>query len=78
MNIKDLFKKKRYFIVFYQGKLNDYQTSTGNVSTWTDDYYFNQKKLTDKISEVNNLQSCVLTNIIELSKKEFDIFYHNE
>lgn len=74
--IKRLFNKKRYFVVFYIATTDKGFKSTGNCSVESD-IYLNQKDITNQIESNNNFKNLVITNFIELSKKEFFIFYTN-
>lgn len=59
---------KRYFIVFYTTK-----AVIGNTTFTTENgVYLNRIKTNESIKNSINAEEVVVTNIIELSKQEFD------
>lgn len=64
-------KKKRYFIVCYVGTNNSNEPINGQVNIDTDGCYVKTSSLKKYMKE-NNKPNVVITNIIELSKKDFE------
>lgn len=62
---------KRYFIVSFVAK-QGYNTITGNLDVTTNGHFLNKKLLIENIKESQEgVISCVITNIVELSEKDF-------
>ncbi len=72
--------KKRFFIIFYKYGNITGGSSAGNVGISTDGDYPSQLNLTEKLSEkVKDLMdgcSVVVTNIIELNETDYNSFIH--
>lgn len=64
-------KKKRYFIVFYYGIYPAGQ-GDGSVNVKTDGAYVNFRDITKMLENEHNFSQVAFTNIIELSKKDFE------
>ncbi len=70
----------RYFTIFYAGETDDGKKSVGTCNDWTlDGSYINQRLVVGDIIDRNakngiNLRGVILTNIIELSVKDFADF----
>jgi hypothetical protein len=66
-------KKNRYFLVFYTFIKDDNQ-EYGQCLIITDGCYLNSKFVISDIETENGSSKAVLTNIIELSKADYDTF----
>lgn len=64
--------KCRYFIVFYLGLIRNGET-TGHINfiTW-DNRYINSKDTIDFLKKKHSFTHVVITNIIELSKQDYE------
>lgn len=70
-------KWNRFFIVMYCGMANN-QWITGQINFRTVDNYLNQKLAVETIEEKSGVKNAVFTNIIELSKSDYDNFIEVE
>ena len=59
----------RYFIVFYQT-----EKISGNCTITTDGNYLSCEQTVNQIIEEQKAKHCLITNIIELPKKDFNIW----
>jgi hypothetical protein len=66
-------KKNRYFLVFYRD-IKDGVWGYGQCLIITDGCYLNSKFVISDIETENGSSKAVLTNIIELSKADYDTF----
>jgi hypothetical protein len=66
-------KKNRYFLVFYTFIKDDNQ-GYGQCLIITDGCYLNNKLTISDVETENGISKAVLTNIIELSKADYDTF----
>lgn len=71
-NIKDWFdnRRKRYFITFYLGKSQS-GTIQGQISIVANVGFPPRREMT-RIIEENNVTNVVITNVIELSRKDYE------
>ena len=72
--IKNLFNRKRYFILFYTAEIAGF-ISEGSTPTGSHEQYPSFKEMVEIIKEANKesgFNNVALTNIIELSKKDFE------
>lgn len=60
-----------YFLVFYMGQLST-GVSYGSAALLVDGPFLNQKKTVDFIKEFGGFTGCTITNIIRLTKEEYD------
>lgn len=63
----------RYFVVFYVGEGHNGKTNYGSLAGDAETYP-NIREVVKQIKEGGNLKSAAITNIIELSKADFDEF----
>ena len=67
-----------YFLVFYMGQLAT-GVSYGSAALAVDNNSFlNQKKTVEFIKEFGGFSGCVITNIIRLTKEEYDEWTYDE
>lgn len=69
--------KTRYFIITYVFKSspNIYATATAGVTT-DRSKYINNKEIIDKLKKLDKVtDSLIITNIIELSKEDYEEYY---
>jgi hypothetical protein len=65
----------KHFIVFYIGYKNiKGDKSFGHIVFSTDEAYLNQDETIRDIKTAGNLISAVITNIIELSQEQHDVY----
>lgn len=70
---KRLFKIKRYFIVFYTGVVKRQNLSATAAIIAEDGKYLNLSYTEKSISaDVENISGISFTNIVEISKKDFN------
>ena len=72
--ISRIFNRKRYFIVFYEVySIN--MLSKGHMTFYSMKYYLNYLSTVKTIQKRLNVQKDpILTNIIELSKNDYEVF----
>ena len=69
-----MFKKNRYFLVFYNGVCEDKSIVNGNCDfTVRKGHFINSNDTISQLKKVQRkkVESLVLTNIIEMSKSDF-------
>lgn len=63
---------KRYFLVFYVGRSNEYPGPiSGNIAYSTNGEYVNMVNLSQTIKEASKTYDAVATNIIELKEQYY-------
>lgn len=62
-----------YFLVFYVGKLH-YGLSYGSAALQVGGSFLNRKTTNDFIISETGFLDCTITNVIRLTKEEFDIW----
>lgn len=62
-----------YFLVFYMGNVQG-GTSYGSVAIEVKSAFLNQVETVDFIKMHVGLKTCTITNIIRLTKEEFDVW----
>ena len=62
-----------YFLVFYMGQLQT-GVSYGSAALQVDSLFLNQVETVDFIKLQTGFKSCTITNVIRLTKEEFDIW----
>ena len=63
--------KISYFLIFFTGE-NDKGAVIGNNALEFNSIYPNRKEVTDSIIKNNKVNKLVITNIIKLTKDEYD------
>jgi hypothetical protein len=62
---------KRYFLVSYSG-INNLGNCIGLDSFTCEGGFLKAKEAVEQIKELQNLQECVITNIMEISEQDFN------
>jgi len=73
-----LFSKRRYFIVFYTGNSNDGKGQTIGYASLYRDGYLNKETLIKDIGIISNINNPVLTNIMEITKSDYETWNKKE
>lgn len=68
----------RYFIVFYVGTYEG-RNLVGQISYVTENgIYINREFVQKDIARINGAQDIVLTNIIELTEQDYNVFSYKQ
>ena len=60
-----------YFLVFYMGRVVN-GTSYGSAALVVDAVFLNQANILKLVTESGGFDKCIITNIIPLTKEEYD------
>lgn len=71
MKLKNLFTKKRYFVITFQWEMLKGQSGYGELSHVSTDYPSRDFIQLEVLKQRKTLSKCIITNVRELSKNDF-------